>query len=100
MWVEVTKTNGRYGVSIGDQMPDNPQILEADTDNASVLTDGSLAFRFVDGWDNHGKARVYPNGKVVLVMTKRAPMNQIGRNYGTYTVSKAECAAKEFNQSS
>ncbi len=79
-------------------MPDNPQILDVGTDDANVLSDGSLAFSFTDAWENEGRARVYPNGKVVLVMTKEAEtlMNQIGRNYGTFTVSKSDCSAVEF----
>jgi hypothetical protein len=96
MVVEVTKKRGRYAISIGNQMPDNPQILEAETNDARVLRDGSLAFRFTDSWDNEGRARVYRNGKIVLEMTKKAPMNQIGRNYGTFTVSKSGCSGVEF----
>ena len=96
MTVEVTVDRGRYAVEIANQMPDNPQILEASTDNATLMRDGSLSFRFTDEWDNQGKARLYPDGKTVLVMTKRAPMNQIERNYGTFTVSQSNCAGVEF----
>jgi hypothetical protein len=96
MAVEVTKKRGRYAISISNQMPDNPQILDAETNDASILRDGTLAFRFTDGWNNEGRARVYPTGKVVLMMTKKAPMNQIGRNYGTFTVSKGDCSGVEF----
>jgi len=98
MSVEISRKGGRYAVSIANRMPDNPQILDAETGDASVLRDGSLAFSFTDGWENEGRARVYPNGKVVLVMTKGAEtlMNQIGRNYGTFTVSKSDCSAVEF----
>ena len=100
MSVEVSRKSGRYAVTIANRMPDNPQTLGAETSNASVLRDGSLAFSFSDGWENEGRARVYPNGKVVLVMTEKAetPMNQIGRNYGTFTVSKSDCSAEEFQQ--
>lgn len=100
MSVEVNRKGGRYVVTIANQLPDNPQILDAETNDASVLRDGSLAFSFTDGWENEGRARVYPNGKVVLVMTKKAEtlMNQIGRNYGTFTVSKSDCSADEFQQ--
>lgn len=100
MSVEVSRKGGRYAVTIANQMPDNPQILDAETSDASVLRDGSLAFSFIDGWENEGRARVSPNGKVVLVMTKKAEtlMNQIGRNYGTFTVSKSDCSADEFQQ--
>lgn len=92
MLVQVRKKSGRYAISISNQLPDNPQVLDVETDNASVQRDGSLAFRFTDGWDNTGRARVYRNGKVILVMTKNAPMNQIKRNYGTFTVSKSRCS--------
>lgn len=100
MSVEVARNGGRYEVSIGNQMPDNSQMLEASTGNASVLRDGSLAFSFTDGWENEGRARVYPNGQVVLAMTKKSdtPMNQIGRNYGTFTVGKVGCLSDEFRQ--
>lgn len=99
MSVEVSKKSGRYAVTIANQMPDNSQILEMEASDASVLRDGSLAFSFTDNWENKGRARVYPTGKVVLVMTKRAEnMNQIGRNYGTFKVSKSGCSADEFRQ--
>jgi hypothetical protein len=100
MSVRVIRKGGRYAVSIANRMPDNSEILSANTDDARVLRDGSLAFPFTDGWENQGRARVYLNGRVALVMTKEAgtPMNQIGRNYGSYTVSKAECAAQEFRK--
>ena len=98
MSVEISRKDGRYAISIANRMPDNPQILDAETNNASVLRDGSLAFSFTDGWENEGRARVYPKGRVVLVMIKEADgfMNQIGRNYGTFTVSKLYCSAVEF----
>jgi len=98
MSVEISRKGGRYAVSIANRMPDNPQILDAETGDASVLRDGSLAFSFTDGWENEGRARVYPNGKVVLVMTKKAEtlMNQIGRNYGTFTVSNSDCSSVDF----
>ena len=98
MSVEISRKDGRYAISIANRMPDNPQILDAETNNASVLRDGSLAFSFTDGWENEGRARVYPKGRVVLVMIKEADgfMNQIGRNYGTFTVSKLDCSAVEF----
>jgi len=99
MSVEITRKGGSYAVTIANQMPDNSQILEAETGDASVLRDGSLAFSFTDNWENEGRARVYPTGKVVLVMTKRAEtMNQIGRNYGTFKVSNSDCSADEFRQ--
>jgi hypothetical protein len=79
-------------------MPDNPEILEGETDDASVLKDGSLAFSFTDGWGNEGRARLRPTGEIKLVMTKKAPMNQIGRNYGTFRVSRADCSAEEFTE--
>lgn len=98
MSVEIRRKGGRHTVTIANRMPDNPQILDAETNNASVLRDGSLAFSFTDGRDNEGRARVFPTGKVVLVMTKKADglMNQIGRNYGTFTVSKSDCSAVVF----
>lgn len=100
MSVRVSRKGGRYGVGIANRMPDNPETLKAETSNATVLDDGSLAFSFTDGWGNEGRARVYSTGKVVLVMTKEAdsPLNQIGRNYGTFTVSKRDCSAGEFLQ--
>ena len=100
MSVEIRRKGGRHAVSIANRMPDNPQILDAETNNARVLRDGSLAFSFTDGWENEGRARVYPKGKVVLVMTKKADglLNQIGRNYGTFTVSKSDCSAVEFQR--
>lgn len=98
MSVEVSRKGGRYAVSIANRMPDNPEILDAETSQASVLRDGSLRFSFTDGWDNEGRARIYPSGKVVLVMTKQSdtPMNQIGRNYGTFTVFKSDCSDVQF----
>jgi hypothetical protein len=98
MSVEISRKGGRYAVSIANRMPDNPQILDVETGDASVLRDGSLAFSFTDAWENEGRARVYPSGRVVLTMTKKAEtlMNQIGRNYGTFTVSKSVCSAIEF----
>jgi hypothetical protein len=98
MSVEIRRNGGRYAVSIANRMPDNPQILDAETSDAGVLRDGSLQFPFTDGWENEGRARVYPNGRVVLVMTKKSDMlmNQIGRNYGTFTVSKSGCSGVEF----
>lgn len=96
MIVQVSKKRGRYAITISNQLPDNPQILKVETNNASVLRDGSLAFQFTDGWNNEGRARLYRNGKVVLVMTKNAPMNQIDRNYGTFAVSKSNCSAVHF----
>lgn len=98
MSVEIRRNGRRHAVSIANRMPDNPQILDAETSDANVLRDGSLRFSFTDGWENEGQARVYPNGKVALVMTKKSdmPMNQIGRNYGTFTVSKSDCSGVEF----
>jgi hypothetical protein len=96
MEVTVLRTRSRYAVSLWNAMPDSQEVLEAGTDDAQLLHDGSLAFAFVDGWSNRGRARVRPNGRVDLVMTRKAPMNQIGRNYGTYTLSRAACLAPEF----
>ena len=100
MSVEVRRKSGRYAVTIANQMPDNPQVLEAEASDATVLRDGSLAFSFTDNWENKGRARVYRTGKVVLVMIKRAETlgNQIGRNYGTFNVSHSGCSADEFRQ--
>lgn len=98
MEVTVRQTPSGYAVSFWNVMPDSPEILQAETANARVLRDGSLAFGFIDGWNNSGRARVRPNGRVDLVMTHSAPMNQIGRNYGTYTLSRAACSAPEFQR--
>jgi hypothetical protein len=100
MSVRVSRTGGRYAVSIASRMPDSPEILSAETDAARVLRDGSLAFSFTDGWENRGRARVAPDGSAALVMTKEAgtPMNQVGRNYRSYTVSRAACTAQGFRQ--
>ncbi|HVM37906.1 MAG TPA: hypothetical protein VM265_05930 [Sphingomicrobium sp.] len=100
MSVAVSRKDGRYSVSIANRFPDSPEILAAETRSASIWRDGSLAFSFTDGWENRGRARVYPDGRVALVMTREAdtPMNQIGRNYGTFTVSKSGCSGGEFRQ--
>lgn len=100
MEVTVLRRSSGYAVSFWNVMPDSPEILDAGTEDARILRDGSLAFEFTDGWENRGRARVRPNGRVELVMTYHAPMNQIGRNYGTYTLSSAACSAPEFRGSS
>lgn len=97
MVLQVMKKGGDYAVRIKDQLPDNSQILDVRTNRASILRDGSLAFRFADAWDNQGKARVYPTGKVLLVMTKKAKANQIGRNYGTFIVYRSPCSSAALN---
>jgi hypothetical protein len=96
MEVRVRRTGSRYGLWFMNVMPDNPQILHAETDRARILADGSLTFAFTDGWFNRGRARFWPNGRVDLKVTKRAPENQIGRNYGTHFLSRAACSAPEF----
>jgi hypothetical protein len=96
-----SKQKGRsLRLSIANRMPDDPEILSAESNDARIYRDGSLAFPFTDGWENQGRARVYRNGRVALVMIKEAgtPMNQIGRNYGTYIVSQADCTAQEFRK--
>src|SRR5689334_22061406 len=60
MSAEIRKKGGRYAISIANRMPDNPQILNVETNDARLLRDGSLAFSFTDGWENEGRARVYP----------------------------------------
>lgn len=97
MSVRVKRNARGHAVSFSNSMPDSQEILTAETDKARVLRDGSLTFDFQDGWENLGRARLYPTGKVVLVMVRKAPMNQIARNYGTFAVSKAGCRAEEFN---
>jgi hypothetical protein len=98
MEVTVRRRSSGYAVSFWNVMPDNQEILQGDTEDARILRDGSLAFEFTDGWENRGRARVRPNGRVELVMTYHAPMNQIGRNYGIYTLSRAACSAPEFQR--
>jgi hypothetical protein len=96
MSVQVMRKGQSFAVTFINSMPDSSEILAGETNDARLLKDGSLSFEFQDGWENLGRARVYPTGKVVLMMIKEAAMNQIGRNYGTFTVSRAQCQAKEF----
>jgi len=96
MAVTISRTRKGNAVSFWNVMPDSPEVLQANTENARLLGDGSLAFPFVDGWGNRGRAHVRSNGQVELVMTRKTGMNQIGRNYGTYTVSREACSAPEF----
>lgn len=97
MQIRVTETPAGYGMSFWNKMPDSPQILTAQTDVARITTDGGLVFDFTDGWSNQGRIQVSADGEVVLVQTRTAPGNQIGRNYGRYTVSTENCSAPEFN---
>ena len=49
MSVEISRKDGRYAISIANRMPDNPQILDAEMNNASVLRDGGWGFRSQTG---------------------------------------------------
>lgn len=96
MGLSVRKSGSRYAVSFYVQMPDTQATLAGETENARVLSDGSFAFRFHDGWGNLGRARVWPGGRVDLVMIRSGPANSMGRNYGTRFLSRAACSAPEF----
>ena len=96
MRLTVRRTRSRYAVSFYNQMPDTQQALGGETEDARVMSDGSLTFKFHDGWGNIGRARVRPSGRVDLKMIKNGPMNSMGRNYGTHILSRAGCSAPEF----
>ena len=99
MEVTITETAVGHAVTFWNAMPDSQQVLSAQSDESQLMTDGSLNFTFTDGWNNRGRARVGPDGRVDLVQTRTAPGNQIGRNYGSYTVSAEDCSASEFDTS-
>lgn len=102
MYLKVGKSGGHYNLSFWNVRAFAGPILEAATDRATLLKDGSLEFRFVDDWDNEGRAQVYPNGKVVLTKTKSSPQ-RVGvdsyvpdGNYGTFLLTQPACADEVF----
>jgi len=97
MAVSVTRTTKGYAVAFWNLMPDSQEMLQAESDETRIMTDGSLTFTFTDGWGNEGRARLWPDRRIDLIQTKIAPANQIGRNYGSFTVSTEQCSASEFN---
>lgn len=102
MYLKVGKSRGHYNLSFWNVRPFAGPLLEASTDRATLLKDGTLEFRFVDGWDNEGRAQVHPDGKVVLTKTKASPQRVgldayvPGGNYGTFRLTRAACADKDF----
>ena len=99
MYLKVGKVGSRYKLSFWSVRPFAGPIVEASTDRATPLSDGSLEFRFEDGWDNEGRALVYPNGKVVLTKTKssaRADSDVPDGNYETFFLTRAACADEDF----
>jgi hypothetical protein len=99
MYLKVGKSGSRYNLSFWNVRPFAGPLLTASTDRATLLSDGSLEFRFVDGWDNEGRALVYPKGKVVLTKTKssaRADSFVPDGNYETFFLTRAACADKDF----
>jgi hypothetical protein len=78
MYLKVGKNGGHYNLSFWNVRP------------------------FVDGWDNEGRAQVFPDGKVVLTKTKSSP-ERVGLdayvpdgNYGTFRLTRAACADEDF----
>ena len=102
MYLKVGRTGVHYSLSLWTVRPFAGPLLTASTDRATLLNDGSLEFRFVDGWDNEGRAQVFPAGKVVLTKTKSSP-ERVGLdasvpdgNYGTFRLTRAACADEDF----
>lgn len=99
MYLRVGKRGSRYNLSFWNVRPFAGPILEASTDRATPLSDGSLEFSFVDGWDNEGRAQVHPDGRVELTKTKssaRADSYVPDANYGTFLLTQPACADEDF----
>ena len=99
MYLKVGKNREDYNLSFWNVRPFAGPILQGSTDHATPLGDGSLHFRFVDGWDNEGRAQVHPDGKVVLTKIKasaRADSYVPDGNYGTFLLTQPACADEDF----
>lgn len=98
MSVEVHELDGRIAVSLENGMAETPDMLNARTDDASVMPDGSLTFSFTDGRGNSGDARIYPTGLIDLTGPEGASASEASRNYGSFFVFRAACLEPEFAQ--
>lgn len=100
MHLKVRKRGSRYNLSFVNVRAFAGPILEASTDRATLSGDGVLEFRFVDGWDNEGRARVHPDGKVVLTKIRASPRRVSSfvpdDNYGVFRLTRAACAHEDF----
>lgn len=100
MYLKVAKRGGSYSLSLWNARPFAGPILEASTGHASLLSDGSLEFRFVDGWGNEGRALVHSDGKVALSKMKSSLQNADAHvpdeNYGTFHLTPEACADQDF----
>lgn len=78
-------------------MTDANQLLAGDRLPVEHERNGGLSFKFVDGWNDHGKGTFKVNGdKAVLDLTMTKPSSgphNIGRNYGTYVLTRGFCKA-------
>src|SRR5262245_22781279 len=97
MYLKVGRKGGDYNLSFWNVRPFAGPILEGTTDHATLLSGGILEFRFVDGWDNEGRAQVHPNGKVILTKTRASARDDAyvpDGNYGAFRLTRAACADK------
>ena len=91
--VDVQRTGRRNFVAFTSQLPDSQEVLTGGPAVAGTMADGSLRFRFTDGWDNQGEGRLSPDGRFVLEVRRPSPQGgtNITRNYGTFQVSRDTC---------
>jgi hypothetical protein len=94
MVVDVRQRGRATYVEFTNSMPDSRQRLQAQGQGIPQRN-GTVKFSFVDGWGNHGAAALTRNGTITLTLTRDAPSplsRNIGRNYGTYHVTRKACA--------
>lgn len=99
MRLQIGREADQYRMSFWNVQPFAGPILEGASDRAVLLADGSLVFRFVDGWDNEGRATIRRNGKVVLTKIKvstRADAYVSDGNYGSFRLAQSTCADDDF----
>lgn len=98
MKARLTVRGSHYDLTAWNTMPDNPQILMIDADGTYRPT-GPTPFRFIDNFDNHGRGSFRVRGPLLRIEIERvqtAPGGEnIGRNYGPYTLSRRGCKWEE-----
>lgn len=96
MTADLRRRGTHFSISFMNRMPDNPQILSADPPVPAVrMRDGSLRFRFDDGWGNRGEGRFSSDGTMRLRVLRRSRDggSNITRNYGTFRLSRSACSS-------
>jgi hypothetical protein len=98
MVVDVEWRGDEVYVWLENSVPDTRRHLRVDGQTWPG-SDGVVRFRFVDGWNNLGYARVSPDGEITLVALEfraKGFDTNVHRNYGTYHVTKDACIEHGF----